>query len=235
MKKNGVNIIAILATALVAMVAGVFLFWESRSTKGNTDDPNGDGLGAVDYAGEALALEDIEQFREFAEVGSYECYVLDDNSVGSVYRAPLLGEETVITYYFDDQGKTTDFQAFYYLNANILDEENMTVEEITLEEIATKVRDIVERFCLMFSCDFVPDIYLTNTDRTFSLIQSDTDFQKIADGSSILTFSIRAKDGYFWELTISSAEELISAQITKYFNVEETMSYVANISLYEEE
>lgn len=232
MKKKGVNIIAILAVVLVLVMIGVILALVLETP---SDNKNSGGSGSIDLSSKVLELETIEQFREFSKSGCYECDVGEDQSGGSVYRVPVLGEETVVTYYFDEQGKTTDFQAFYFLNANISDEENMNVKEITVEELATAARDTVEKFCLMFGCGFVPDLYLTNADGTFTPIESDADFQSLKEGNAELIFSIRAQDGFYWELTISAEEDLISANICKYFNVVESMDYVANISLYEEE
>lgn len=231
MKKKGVNILAILAVVLVLVIIGVVLAFVLKEPVAN----KGNGMGGVDLSFDVLHLENIEDFRAFAETGDYECHIGDDLTGGSVYRVPLLGEEAIVTYYFDRQGNTTDFQAFYFLNADVADEENMEITVMTTEELAVAARDAVERFCMMFGCDFVPDIYLANVDGTFTLLENDSDFQSVKEGTSNLIFSIRAEDGYFWELMISASEDLVSANITKYFDLKESMGYVANISLYEEE
>ena len=87
----------------------------------------------------------------------------------------------------------------------------------------------------MFDFSDIPDIYLTNQDGTFTLVEDNANFKNLADGLSYLTFSIRDESGYLWELSLYSNDGLVTANIRKYFNVEETLGYIANISLYEEE
>lgn len=232
-KRKSVNIIAILAIILTVVIVSLVLFFWLRTPKEDRDSAG--GAGGMNLGETALQLETIDQFRRFAESGSYECYLGDDFSGGSIYKVPLLEVDTVVTYYFDKEGKTTDFEAFYYLNADVNDKESMNIEEITVQELATAAYDVIDRFCLLFGCERVAELFLTNEDGTFKLVESEADFQGVADGFSDLSFSVRAKDGYFWELTISANEKLVSVHICKYFNKEESMGYVANISLYEEE
>ena len=157
-----------------------------------------------------------------------------DGSGGSIYGVPVLGEDAVITYYFDKQGNTTDFQAFYYLNADVSPVENFSVKPLTTQELADGINGAVAQFCTMFEYNIVPTLYLSNTDGTFVKVEDDSAFQRIAEGGASLTFSIRDKEGYFWKLSVSATGELISANIRKYFDKEKTKNYVANISLYEE-
>lgn len=234
MKKKGVNLLAIIGIALVAVILGVVLLFVLRAPKNDTPPPSSGGMGSIDLGASALKLETIDQFQAFAESGNYECSVGADKSGGSISKVPLLGQETIVTYYFDKQGNTTDFEAFYFLNANINDQ-NMEIQEMTTEQLAEAAWDTLETFCLMFSCDVISEVYLENADGSFTLIEDDGDFQSVAEGTAWMTFSIRDQEGYFWELTISTAEELVSANVKKYFNVEESMNYVANISLYEGE
>lgn len=232
MKKKGVNILAILAIVVILVIVGLVVFL----TRGPSTEPNSNGgRGGETWELTVLCLETADQFRSFAQEGEYECHIGEDLSGGSVYKVPLLGEETIATYYFDQQGNTTDMHAFYFLNSDITDEENMEIRELTTEELAREIREALDKFCMMFNCSPTEALYLSNADDTYSRIESDEDFRAIAEDGARLIFSIRAKDGYFWELTISAAEELVSVNICKYFNKEESMSYVANISLYEEE
>ena len=78
-------------------------------------------------------------------------------------------------------------------------------------------------------------MWIDNEDGTFTLVENAASFQGLIDGSSYLQFSIRDQAGCYWELNVYANEGLISANLRKYFNVEETLEYVANISLYEEE
>lgn len=230
--KKGVNIFAILAILLGLIIAGALLVYFLREPA-STDIIAGSKQDM--FGTSALHLETIDQFSEFAGKGEYECHLGNDRSGGSIYHVPLLGQEAVITYYFDAQGKTTDFEAFYYLNAEIENLDSITPNEVTLEELAALCRDTVGRFCLMFGCDSVPDMYITNQDGTFTLVEDKTSFQSLADGLSYLKFSVRDEQAYLWELSLYANEGLITANLRKYFNVEETLGYVANISLYEEE
>ncbi len=230
--KKGVNIFVIIAVALglIAVVAVLMIFLGKPAPVDNDAGVNQDVLGYP-----ALNLETIDQFSEFAKDGGYECHLGDDRSGGSIYHIPVLGQDAVVTYYFDSNGTTTDFEAFYYLNADIIDPESITANEVSLEEIADICRETVSRFCLMFGCSVVPDMYLTNQDGTFTIAEGDESFQGLVEGVSYLTFSIRDENGYFWELSLYANDGLISANIRKFFNVEETLNYIANISLYEEE
>ena len=230
--KKGVNIFAILGVvlALIAVAIVLVIILKEPAPVDNTDESKPDVLG---YS--ALHLETIEQFSKFAEQGEYECHLGDDRSGGSIYHVPVLGQDAVVTYYFDAQGKTTDFEAFYYLNADIVNLDEITSVEISLEELADLCREMVGRFCLMFDFSDIPDIYLTNQDGTFTLVEDNANFKNLADGLSYLTFSIRDESGYLWELSLYSNDGLVTANIRKYFNVEETLGYIANISLYEEE
>ena len=233
MKNKGVNILAILAAVLALAVIGVALVLVLREPADDGSGSINGGYGSAELDTTVLKLDTVEQFQEFAEAGGDECHVGADLSGGSVYGVPLLGVEAVVTYYFNEQGQTTDLETFYYLNANITHSENVTVEEITTEELAVSVTDTVERFCMMFGCELSQDLYLENFDGTFTLVASSEDFQAIMDGTAILRFSIRDAEGYYWKLMVSSTEELISVNIRKNFDVEKCLEYVANISLYE--
>lgn len=230
--KKGVNIIAILAIVLAVIAVGVvlFLFLRKPATPDDTKVSKQDALG---YS--ALHLETIEQFSEFAEQGKYECHLGNDRSGGSIYNVPVLGRYAVITYYFDEQGNTKDFEAFYYLNADIVDLDNINTYEVSTEELAEICRETISNFCTMFDCDTDAAVYLSNEDGTFTLVENAASFQGLIDGTSYLQFSIRDQAGFYWELNVYANEGLISANLRKYFNVEETLEYVANISLYEEE
>lgn len=231
--KKGVNILAIIAIVMVVIAVAIVLvvgFLRKPAASGNIGGSLQDTLG---YS--ALHLETIDQFSEFAKEGEYECHLGDDRSGGSVYGVPVLGQNAVVTYYFDAQGKTKDFEAFYYLNADIINLDSIEVKEISLEELADLCRETVGRFCMMFNCSDVPDMYLANQDGTFTLVEKTENFQSLADGLSNLKFSIRDENGYLWELSLYAHEGLITANIRKYFNVKETLEYIANISLYEEE
>ena len=229
--KKGINIFVIIAIVLGLIVAGVLLAYFLRK-------PASTEISAVSkqdmFGASALHIETIDQFTKFSEDGNYECHLGNDRSGGSIYKVPVLGQEAVVTYYFDAQGKTTDFEAFYYLNATIENLDSITINEVTEEELASLCRDTVGRFCLMFGCDSVPDMYITNQDGTFTLVENTTSFQSIADGLSYLKFSVRDENGYYWELTLYSNDGLITVNVRKFFNIEETLGYVANISLYEE-
>lgn len=231
MKKN-VNIIAILAIALAVIIVGValFLFLRKPATLDDTKVSKQDALG---YS--ALHLETIEQFSEFAEQGKYECHLGNDRSGGSIYNVPVLGRYAVITYYFDEQGKTKDFEAFYYLNADMVGLDNVNTYDVSIEELAEMCNETVSNFCMMFDCNTDVDVYLSNDDGTFTLAENAESFQGLIDGNSYLQFSIRDQSGYYWELNIYANECLFTANVRKYFNVEETLEYIANISLYEEE
>lgn len=254
--KKSVKLFVIVAVlvALIATVIVLAIFLKEPENVDQNDGSDGvsnvvsDGDSDVTPEGEnqvgpqmdvlgysALHLETIEQFSEFAESGEYECHLGNDQSGGSIYHVSILGQDAVVTYYFDDKGKTTDFEAFYYLNADIENLDSITVNDISLEEISDLCQETVSRFCLMFECVDVPDIYLSNQDGTFTLIENAANFQSLADGLSYLAFSIRDESGYLWELNLYSNEGLITANVRKYFNVEETKNYIANISLYEGE
>lgn len=235
MKNKGVNILAILAVVLVLAVIGVALVLILREPADDGSGSINGGYGSAELDTTVLKLDTVEQFQEFAEAGGYECHIGDDLSGGSVYGVPLLGAETVVTYYFDEQGQTKDFETFYLLNAAMTDSEEITAEQLTTEELALSATDTLEQFCMMFGCELSQDLYLENTDGTFTLVESSEDFQAIMDGTAILRFSIRDAEGYYWKLTLSSAEGLVSVNIRKYFDVEACMDYIANISLYEEE
>lgn len=230
--KKGVNIFAIIAIVLGLIAAAVVLviFLRKPATVDNNNGTKQDVLG---YS--ALHLETIDQFSEFAKKGEYECHLGSDRSGGSIYHVPVLNQDAVVTYYFDAQGNTSDFEAFYYLNADIVNLDEINAVEVSLEDIADLCRETVGRFCLMFDCSDVPDMYLTNEDGSFTLVEDNASFQSLADGLSYLTFSIRDENGYLWELSLYANDGLVTANIRKYFNVEETLGYIANISLYEEE
>lgn len=231
--KKGVNILAIIAIVIVVIAVAIVLavgFFRKPAASGNISGSLKDALG---YS--ALHLETIDQFSEFAKKGEHECHFGNDRSGGSIYGVPVLGQNAVVTYYFDAQGKTTDFEAFYYINADIINLDSVEVKDTSLEDIADLCRETVGRFCMMFNCSEVPDLYLRNQDGTFTLIENTTNFQSLIDGSSYLKFSIRDENGYLWELSLYANEGLITANIRKYFNVKETLDYLANISLYEEE
>lgn len=230
--KKGVNIFAIIAVVLGLIAAGALLAYFLREPA-STDITAGSKQDMFGYS--ALHLETIDQFSEFAKEWEYECHLGNDRSGGSIYHVSILGQDAVVTYYFDTQGNTTDFEAFYYLNADIINLDEINTVDVSLEEIADLCRETVRRFCLMFDCSEVPDMYLTNQDGTFTLVEDNASFQSLADGLSYLTFSIRDETGYLWELSLYANEGLVTANIRKYFNVEETLGYIANISLYEEE
>ena len=231
MKKKGINILAILIAVVVLVIVGVVLAVVLK--KPAEDQAQSGGMGGVDLGEKVLHLTTIDEFRQYAESGNLECSLGTDMSGGSIYKVPLLGEQTMVTYYFDAQGNTTDFEAFYFLNADITAMENLEIKAMTTEELSKKAWEVIDNFCLMFGCSPDADIYLTNHDGTFTLLENEAGFQAVAEGNSDLMFSIRAKDGYFWELTIAAAEGLVSVNICKYFNLEESLNYVANISLYE--
>lgn len=232
MKKKGVNIIAILAIILVLVVVGIILAIVLSKQKA----PDGADLPAYGQEDRSmLELESREAFLAYSEEGEYECVMATDMPFGSIFDVPLMEQRAVVTYQFDEQGKTTELRAFYYLNSEFSEDEVQEIWEITVGELSDATIGAVESFCGMFGCTEIPDIYLTNNDGTFTKIEEDTDFQAIADGSSELRFGIRDEEGYFWELTVRLNGELYVVAVDKYFNVEEMLPYVADISLYEEE
>lgn len=229
MKKKGINIIVFIAIAVVVVAAIVLII-----VLKTPDDREMNGENSLEKIEESVFnLQTIEQFDKFAKSGKYEYSIGDDRSGGSILSIPVLGMDAVVTYYFDSQGNTTDLEAFYYFNAGMTEGEISSVEEITNDDVAISVKDTIREFCLMFGCNFVPDYYFTNDDGTFTKIEADSDFQKIIDESAYIRFSVRDKDGYYWELTISASHGLIGVSLNKYFDIAGYMDYVANISLYE--
>ena len=229
--KKGVNIFAIAAIVLGVIVVAIVLMLVLRKP---AQANSAGGVGQMELGYSALHLETIDQFSAFAKEGKYECHLGEDNSGGSIYHVSMLGQEAVVTYYFDAQGNTTDFEAFYYLNAKTVTFDNIELVEMTQEELGALCTDTVGKFCMMLDFGGVADVYLTNQDGTFTLVESDEDYQSVIDGSAYLSFTIRDRDGYLWELVLSDNEGLLMANVSKYFNVAETKDYIANISLYEE-
>lgn len=234
MKSKGINLFALLGIVL-GVIAVVVVLVIVLGNSGGAAPVGGGGAGSLELGERALQLESITEFREYAKAEGYQAEASDELGVGSIIGVPIMGEQAVVTYYFDGQGKTTDLNAFYFFNGDATAEVDPGMTELTAEDLAMKTRDAAERFCMMFGCNFVPDLYLYNYDGTFTKVESDADFAGIAQGTGELQLSIRDREGYFWQMSVSSMEGLASVNVRKFFDVDATKDYVASISLLEEE
>lgn len=232
---KGINLFAALGIALAVIVVIVVVLVLVLGNSGNTPAAAGGGAGGAELGEPALKLNSLDEFQKFAKDEGYEHYVGEDLSGGSMIGVTILGEQAIVTYYFNEQKIANGLEAFYYFNTDVMEEGERQLTELKPEELTMKCRDAAERFCMMFGCNEVPDLYISNYDGSFTKVESDGDFQSILDATGELRLSARDQEGYFWQLSVSGVDGVISANIQKYFDREATKDYVANISLYEEE
>ncbi len=233
---NRKNVIILLICVLI-LLGAVALFWFFGNNEKEVDNLSSlNSQTDTPWAEQKILtnIRSVDEFKSILSNESFEYELATDNSGGSIYGVDFLGNNTYITYYFDKEGKTSDFSWTYYLNM-IEDEDTYEIEEINFDLLAEKTYTAVEGFCSMFDFNAKVDLYLTNNDGTFTKIESNENFRTILDEQSYLDFSIRDVDGYYWLMRVSYNGELAYVNIYKYFDVQMYLGYEANISLYEED
>ncbi len=226
MKRKLIIIISVVFV-LVLIVVGVVAFFGW-----NKKDDNPDQTTTEAFELSVTSLETFKELETFCNDNDCVYYASVDKMVATIDDIVFYGRNVFITYYFDNAGNAQELEVVHYLNTST--EEDAEVKEFTLDEFYSESIKAIDNFADMFGCERKAKIYATNNDGTFTEITNTESIRKVYKGEAYIRFAIRDVNGRLWLMFINSDNGLYGANIRKFYNVQENLDEIADISLYKQ-
>lgn len=216
MKK--VNLLAIIAVILVAIIAATVVF---IAVKDNKDDTN------------ILNFSTIDEVKNYAEDNNIEKYSFD-NEYGCLREVEVLGSTADVEFYFS-KGTTSQIVAKYIVFQHEYEYSEDESVEIPLYKFTEKdKKEISEDFkviktafeekigCTLEQFDALP------TQEGITLDNSDEQFYQ---GLFIKEYSVRDKSGVLWLLRFEASNDFAVARLEKIIDDSSFDGFIPHIDL----
>lgn len=221
-------LIIILIILIVATIIGGIIFLTGDKKNNGDEAENTETLSILD-------ISTVSEYEAFTKSLKNEHGITNDKLYATIFDFDFLGETATITYSFDGDGNIYEYDVYVDLISTVEGlEEGQEIPKPSAEELKTRTEEILTSFCKMYGCELPENIYVYNNDGTFSDCKDISAYQNLADEVGFLCFTLRDIEGSFFEFTMSYSEGLYSGTLTKHYDKDNYMEYVANISLYDE-
>ncbi len=228
MKKRILIILSIIMVVAV-IVCGILFFSGDKNNSNDKDEVNSPETVSI------LDISTVSEYEELVKTLKNETGITNDKLFATIYNFEFLNQTATITYSFDDKGNAYEYVAYFnLLSTRDGVEEGDEIPKPSAEQLEKKSNEVLTSFCKMFGCELPENIYVYNDDGTFFESKELSAFQNIVDEKGFLCFTLRDSQGSFYEFTMTYTQGLYSGTLTKHYDKDDYIDYVANISLYDE-
>lgn len=226
--KKRILIIVLIILIVAAIIFGIFFFAGDKKNENNGEVNSPETVSILD-------VRTVAEYEDLVKTIENESGITNDKLFATVYDFDFLGETATLTYSFSNDGNIYEYAAYFnLLTTREGVEEGQEIPKPSAEEIKKKTEELLTAFCKMHDCELPQNIYVYNNDGTFSDCSDISAYQNLVNEAGYLCFTLRDAEGSFYELVAEYSQGLYSATLTKHYDKDSYMEYVANISLYDE-
>lgn len=230
--KKRILIILLIILVVAAIVCGIIFFTGDKNNSNN--DNSKDEVNSPETVS-ILDIHTVSEFEALSKTLENETGISNDKLLATIFDFEFLNETATISFSFDDKGNAYEYAAYFKLLSSLEGvKEGDEIPKPDAEKLQKKSNDVLTSFCKMFDCELPENIYVYNNDGTFSECKDLSAFQNIADEKGYLCFTLRDYEGSFYEFVMTYEQGLYLGTLTKHYDKDSYIDYVANISLYDE-
>lgn len=227
--KKRILIILLIIVVVVAIVCGAIFFTGDKNNNNGKENVNSPETVSI------LDINTVSEFEELSKTLENETGIANDKLLATIFDFEFLNEKATISFSFDDKGNAYEYAAYFNLLSSLEGiKEGEEIPKPDAEKLQKKSTEVLTAFCKMFDCELPDNIYVYNNDGTFSDCKDISAFQNIVDEKGFLCFTLRDSQGSFYEFVMTYEQGLYSGTLTKHYDKDSYIDYVANISLYDE-